>query len=186
MHAHQKIMGFLCQTCRAHQCGSSLLCQMALVMSGPHVLCHAVQGFGNVNAILEASGADYAPGALLQIVAAKIVTTSICRGSGLVGGIYAPSIFMGALPRLRAFCFWPFGPVPSQPTCPPYGGPNVGLRKGHVHVRLVALGFARCVASLHALRRLHNCSILKRCWADCLLVPQLARQEMHYSNWAKS
>ena len=32
---------------------------------------------------------------LLQIVAAKVVTTSICQRSGLVGGIYAPSIFMG-------------------------------------------------------------------------------------------
>ena len=48
-----------------------------------------------MNAILEASGADYAPGVLLQIVGAKIATTAICRSSGLVGGVYAPSIFMG-------------------------------------------------------------------------------------------
>jgi len=27
----------------------------------------------------------------------KIVITAVCKGSGLVGGIYAPSIFMGAL-----------------------------------------------------------------------------------------
>ena len=50
-----------------------------------------------MDAILEASGADYAPGVLLQIVGAKIATTAVCRSSGLVGGVYAPSIFMGAL-----------------------------------------------------------------------------------------
>jgi H+/Cl- antiporter ClcA len=53
---------------------------------------------GNVNAILDARPADYAPLLLLQIVAAKITTTAVCRGAGLVGGIYAPSIFIGALP----------------------------------------------------------------------------------------
>ncbi|KAK9816460.1 hypothetical protein WJX72_000588 [[Myrmecia] bisecta] len=54
------------------------------------------QGFGNVNAILQSHGADYAPALLIQIVVLKIFTTAVCRGSGLVGGIYAPSIFMGA------------------------------------------------------------------------------------------
>ncbi len=49
-----------------------------------------------MDAILEASGAEYAPGVLLQIVGAKIATTAVCRSSGLVGGVYAPSIFMGA------------------------------------------------------------------------------------------
>ena len=32
----------------------------------------------------------------LQIVIAKVLTTAICRSSGLVGGVYAPSIFLGA------------------------------------------------------------------------------------------
>ncbi len=64
-----------------------------IALAYPEVL---YQGFGNVNAILEARGSDYAPAVLLQIVAAKVVTTSICQRSGLVGGIYAPSIFMGA------------------------------------------------------------------------------------------
>ena len=63
-----------------------------IALAYPEVL---YQGFGNVNAILEARGSDYAPAVLLQIVAAKVVTTSICQRSGLVGGIYAPSIFMG-------------------------------------------------------------------------------------------
>ena len=52
------------------------------------------QGFGNVNAILQNSG-GCGPGLLLEILAAKIALTAVCRGSGLVGGIYAPSIFMG-------------------------------------------------------------------------------------------
>ena len=64
-----------------------------IALAYPEVL---YQGFGNVNAILEARGSDYAPAVLLQIVAAKVVTTCLCQRSGLVGGIYAPSIFMGA------------------------------------------------------------------------------------------
>lgn len=63
-----------------------------IALAYPEVL---YQGFGNVNAILEARGSDYAPAVLLQIVAAKVVTTCLCQRSGLVGGIYAPSIFMG-------------------------------------------------------------------------------------------
>ncbi|KAK9909773.1 hypothetical protein WJX75_007259 [Coccomyxa subellipsoidea] len=64
-----------------------------VALAYPEVL---YQGFGNVNGILEARGGDYAPLLLLQIVAAKILTTSVCQRSGLVGGVYAPSIFMGA------------------------------------------------------------------------------------------
>lgn len=63
-----------------------------VALAYPEVL---YQGFGNVNAILEARGSDYAPAVLLQIVAAKVAVTTICQRSGLVGGIYAPSIFMG-------------------------------------------------------------------------------------------
>lgn len=58
------------------------------------------QGFGNVNAILQ-NKANYAPWLLLQILGFKIICTSVCRGSGLVGGIYAPSIFMGESPWKR-------------------------------------------------------------------------------------
>ena len=40
-------------------------------------------------------GNDFTPSLLLQLVGVKIVMTALCKGSGLVGGIYAPSIFMG-------------------------------------------------------------------------------------------
>lgn len=55
-------------------------------------------GFENVDILLESSpfakclSADL----LLQLVAVKIVATSLCRASGLVGGYYAPSLFIGA------------------------------------------------------------------------------------------
>lgn len=52
------------------------------------------QGFGNVNAILQ-NKESFAPPLLFQILAAKIFVTSVSKGSGLVGGAYAPSIFMG-------------------------------------------------------------------------------------------
>lgn len=55
-------------------------------------------GFDNVDLLLESRpfmktlSADL----LLQLVAVKIVATSLCRASGLVGGYYAPSLFIGA------------------------------------------------------------------------------------------
>ncbi|KAM7272755.1 hypothetical protein ACFE04_027418 [Oxalis oulophora] len=55
-------------------------------------------GFQNVDILLEyrpfvkGLSADL----LLQLVAVKIVATSLCRASGLVGGYYAPSLFIGA------------------------------------------------------------------------------------------
>ncbi|KAK9146886.1 hypothetical protein Sjap_006789 [Stephania japonica] len=55
-------------------------------------------GFENVNLLLESQ--PVAKGQpvelLLQILGAKIVATSLCRASGLVGGYYAPSLFIGA------------------------------------------------------------------------------------------
>jgi H+/Cl- antiporter ClcA len=56
-------------------------------------------GFENVDVLLESQRPWVrAPPVdlLLQLVAAKLVATSLCRGSGLVGGVYAPSLFMGA------------------------------------------------------------------------------------------
>ncbi|KAF8013280.1 hypothetical protein BT93_I1201 [Corymbia citriodora subsp. variegata] len=55
-------------------------------------------GFENVDILLESRpfvkglSADL----LLQLVAVKILATSLCRASGLVGGYYAPSLFIGA------------------------------------------------------------------------------------------
>lgn len=53
------------------------------------------QGFDNVNSVLRSSG-YYDASILMQIVVLKIVATSVCRGTGLKGGLYAPSIFIGA------------------------------------------------------------------------------------------
>ncbi|XP_010530979.1 PREDICTED: chloride channel protein CLC-e [Tarenaya hassleriana] len=55
-------------------------------------------GFENVDILLESRpfvkglSADL----LLQLVAVKIGATALCRASGLVGGYYAPSLFIGA------------------------------------------------------------------------------------------
>jgi H+/Cl- antiporter ClcA len=53
-----------------------------------------------VNSILNAEGSayrlPYPPELLLELVLVKIASTSLCRQSGLVGGVYAPSLFMGA------------------------------------------------------------------------------------------
>lgn len=55
-------------------------------------------GFENVDILLESR--PFVKGLpanlLFQLVAVKIVATSLCRASGLVGGYYAPSLFIGA------------------------------------------------------------------------------------------
>ena len=54
-------------------------------------------GFDNVNALLTTDVLQiYKPELLVQLIAAKLIATSLCRSSGLVGGVYAPSLFMGA------------------------------------------------------------------------------------------
>lgn len=55
-------------------------------------------GFENVNTLLESRpfSSSLSAQLLVQLVAVKIVTTSLCRASGLVGGYYAPSLFIGA------------------------------------------------------------------------------------------
>jgi H+/Cl- antiporter ClcA len=56
------------------------------------------QGFENVNALLvRPHGVNvYSAAGLGALVVAKMVATGVCRSSGLVGGLYAPSIFIGA------------------------------------------------------------------------------------------
>jgi H+/Cl- antiporter ClcA len=57
------------------------------------------QGFENVNALLDLPHGpvkEYTAVSLGALVVAKIVATAVCRGSGLVGGLYAPAIFIGA------------------------------------------------------------------------------------------
>ncbi|KAI7992496.1 Chloride channel protein CLC-e, partial [Camellia lanceoleosa] len=55
-------------------------------------------GFENVDIMLESrpSVKGLSADLLFQLVAVKIVATSVCRVSGLVGGYYAPSLFIGA------------------------------------------------------------------------------------------
>ncbi|KAG0467979.1 hypothetical protein HPP92_017307 [Vanilla planifolia] len=55
-------------------------------------------GFTNVDEILHTGKSAAAPGIglLTQLAAAKVVSTALCKGSGLVGGLYAPSLMIGA------------------------------------------------------------------------------------------
>lgn len=55
-------------------------------------------GFTNVNEILHTGKTASAPGIwlLAQLSSAKVVATALCKGSGLVGGLYAPSLMVGA------------------------------------------------------------------------------------------
>ena len=55
-------------------------------------------GFTNVEEILQSGKTASAPGKwlLTQLIAAKVVATALCKGSGLVGGLYAPSLMIGA------------------------------------------------------------------------------------------
>lgn len=55
-------------------------------------------GFTNVEEILRSGKTASAPGKwlLTQLIAAKVVATALCKGSGLVGGLYAPSLMIGS------------------------------------------------------------------------------------------
>ncbi|CAN1355151.1 Chloride channel protein CLC-f [Linum perenne] len=55
-------------------------------------------GFTNVEEILHTGKSASAPGIwlLTQLAVAKVVATALCKGSGLVGGLYAPSLMIGA------------------------------------------------------------------------------------------
>ncbi|KAI4307529.1 hypothetical protein L6164_030705 [Bauhinia variegata] len=55
-------------------------------------------GFTNVEEILHTGKTAAAPGIwlLTQLAGAKVVATALCKGSGLVGGLYAPSLMIGA------------------------------------------------------------------------------------------
>ncbi|KAL6770746.1 hypothetical protein ACKKBF_B32490 [Auxenochlorella protothecoides x Auxenochlorella symbiontica] len=63
-----------------------------LSLGHPEILYH---GFDNVNAILSVSS-RLSAWDLSELVVLKIIATSMSRGSGLQGGLYAPSIFIGA------------------------------------------------------------------------------------------
>lgn len=65
-----------------------------LALAYPEVL---YWGFENLDILLSPKPLDVlSPFLLLQLVGVKIAATAVCRGSGLVGGVYAPSLFIGA------------------------------------------------------------------------------------------
>ncbi|CAM8899410.1 unnamed protein product [Rhodiola kirilowii] len=72
----------------------SLACGL-IALVYPEIL---YRGFQNVDLLLESRPFMNGLSAelLVQLVAAKIVATSLCRASGLVGGYYAPSLYIGA------------------------------------------------------------------------------------------
>ncbi|XP_078169327.1 chloride channel E [Carex rostrata] len=71
------------------------LCVGIMALKYPEVL---YWGFENVDVLLESRPftAPLSAPVLFQLVGIKIVATSLCRASGLVGGYYAPSLFIGA------------------------------------------------------------------------------------------
>ena len=53
-------------------------------------------GYVNLEDIFRNS-TEMSVGALGSLLFAKIAATSVCLGGGLVGGLFAPSLFLGAL-----------------------------------------------------------------------------------------
>jgi len=82
------------------------LCVTVISMNGLEEVVY--RGFENVNLVLlEVDGELRPPGApeegssdqlghLLGLLVSKVILTAICRSSGQVGGLFAPSLFMGA------------------------------------------------------------------------------------------
>ena len=63
------------------------------------VTANCVQGFGSVTALfalVEGPAARHTAATLAGVVLVKITATTLCRASGLVGGHYAPCIFIGS------------------------------------------------------------------------------------------
>jgi H+/Cl- antiporter ClcA len=57
------------------------------------------QGFDNFNALFQFDGrqsVEHTAAGLAALASVKIIGTAVCRGSGLVGGVYAPALFIGA------------------------------------------------------------------------------------------
>lgn len=71
------------------------LCVGTLALAYPEIL---YWGFENIDFLLESRPFAHPPPPLLllQLVGVKIIATAVSRGSGLVGGVYAPSLFIGA------------------------------------------------------------------------------------------
>lgn len=70
---------------------AGLLCG-AIALQFPQVQ----YGYVNLEEIFRDS-TNMSPGSLLALLLAKVAATSVCVGGGLVGGLFAPSLFLGAL-----------------------------------------------------------------------------------------
>lgn len=85
---------------------------MGLIGLGfPHLFGN---GFDTVNHVLQFKE-PLSLGMLVSLPILKILTTALCRGGGIPGGLFTPSLFVGALLG-AAFCFgarmiWPAGSV---------------------------------------------------------------------------
>jgi len=66
----------------------------ALGLAFPQVLFF---GYSTINEILATGGDALGTDTLVVLLFAKIAATSLCIGSGLVGGTFAPSLFFGAV-----------------------------------------------------------------------------------------
>lgn len=53
-------------------------------------------GVETINSLLNTGASEYLIGMLLLLAAAKIIATSISLGGGFIGGVFAPSLFVGA------------------------------------------------------------------------------------------
>jgi len=124
-------------------------------------------GFQNVDILLESRpfvkglSADL----LIQIVGVKILATSFCRASGLVGGYYAPSLFIGAgtgmaYGKLIAFAVSQSHPIFQAPWF------EVASPQAYALVNIILL--FPCVSSFVESRRSHFCTTLSNIYHNGL------------------
>ncbi len=77
-------------------------------------------GYGTLETILQSY--QFESHALFLLLLIKIIATSVCLGSGLVGGIFAPAMFLGAcLGNIYGQILWDFVPVSVSGAIAPSG-----------------------------------------------------------------
>jgi H+/Cl- antiporter ClcA len=77
-------------------------------------------GYGTLETILQSY--QFPSHSLFLLLIIKIIATSVCLGSGLVGGIFAPAMFLGAcLGNIYGQTLWDFVPVSVSGAIAPSG-----------------------------------------------------------------
>jgi H+/Cl- antiporter ClcA len=77
-------------------------------------------GYGTLETILQSY--QFESHDLLLLLIVKIIATSVCLGSGLVGGVFAPAMFLGAcLGNIYGQTLWDFVPVSVSGAIAPSG-----------------------------------------------------------------